>query len=135
MKNGTTYPFNDLSGYLAMKFGAHTNIFQVYLDSNGMQHFNETKYDEVGLAYSGAQYTWQMFMVKNFHIVIFLLLLTFPQWVASYMSSFAWCGLFLGPKIYRMWKARSQSGAYYQDRLRYICMVPIPYQNTVIDDF
>lgn len=28
-----------------------------------MQHFNETKYDEVGLAYSGAQYTWQMFMV------------------------------------------------------------------------
>ncbi|KAL2698715.1 hypothetical protein AAEP93_010103 [Penicillium crustosum] len=72
----------------------------VYLDSNGMQHINETKYDEVGLAYSGAQYTWQMFM-----------------WVASYMSSFAWCGLFLGPKIYRMWKARNQSGAYHQDRL------------------
>ncbi|CRL23390.1 Oligopeptide transporter OPT superfamily [Penicillium camemberti] len=84
MKNGTTYPFNDL----------------IYLDSNGMQHFNETKYDEVGLAYSGAQYTWQMFM-----------------WVASYMSSFVWCGLFLGPKIYRIWKARNQSGAYYQDRL------------------
>ncbi|OQD64612.1 hypothetical protein PENPOL_c007G07746 [Penicillium polonicum] len=58
MKNGTVYPFNDL----------------IYLDSNGMQHFNETKYDEVGLAYSGAQYTWQMFM-----------------WVASYMSSFVWC--------------------------------------------
>ncbi|KAJ5509733.1 hypothetical protein N7527_011876 [Penicillium freii] len=82
MKNGTVYPFNDL----------------IYLDSNGMQHFNETKYDKVGLAYSGAQYTWQIFV-----------------WVASYMSSFV--GLFLGPKIYRMWKARKQSGAYYQDRL------------------
>lgn len=33
-----------------------------------MQHINETKYDEVGLAYSGAQYTWQMFMVSKFHI-------------------------------------------------------------------
>ncbi|KAF4768045.1 hypothetical protein HAV15_002599 [Penicillium sp. str.  len=94
MKNGTTYPFNDL----------------IYLDSNGMQHFNETKYDEVGLAYSGAQYTWQMFM-----------------WVASYMSSFVWCGLFLGPKIYRIWKARNQSGAYYQDRLReWIALTLVP---------
>jgi hypothetical protein len=36
----------------------------VYLESNGMQHVNETKYEEVGLAYSGAQYTWQMFMAS-----------------------------------------------------------------------
>lgn len=67
MKNGTTYPFNDLSGYLAMTFREYADYFQVYLDSNGMQHFNETKYDEVGLAYSGAQYTWQMFMVRIPH--------------------------------------------------------------------
>ncbi|KAJ0414203.1 OPT oligopeptide transporter protein-domain-containing protein [Aspergillus carlsbadensis] len=83
-KNGSAYPFNDL----------------IYLDSNGMQHVNETKYDEVGLAYSGAQYTWQMFM-----------------WVASYMSSYVWCAFFLGPKIYRIWKARKQAGSYHQDRL------------------
>ncbi|KAL4933111.1 OPT family oligopeptide transporter [Aspergillus undulatus] len=84
-KKGSAYPFNDL----------------IYLDSNGMQHVNETKYEEVGLAYSGAQYTWQMFM-----------------WVASYMSSYVWCAVFLGPKIYKIWKARKQSGAYHQDRLR-----------------
>ncbi|KAL5002852.1 OPT oligopeptide transporter protein-domain-containing protein [Aspergillus recurvatus] len=84
-KNGSAYPFNDL----------------IYLDSNGMQHVNETKYEEAGLAYSGAQYTWQMFM-----------------WVASYMSSYVWCALFLGPKMYKIWKARKQSGAYHQDRLR-----------------
>lgn len=43
-------------------------LLQVYIDSNGMQHVNETRYDEVGLAYSGAQYTWQIFMVESiFH--------------------------------------------------------------------
>ncbi|KAL2836880.1 OPT oligopeptide transporter protein-domain-containing protein [Aspergillus pseudoustus] len=83
-KNGSAYPFNDL----------------IYLDSKGVQHVNETRYGEVGLAYSGAQYTWQMFM-----------------WVASYMSSYVWCGFFLGPKIYKIWKARKQAGAYHQDRL------------------
>ncbi|KAL2854567.1 OPT oligopeptide transporter protein-domain-containing protein [Aspergillus pseudodeflectus] len=83
-KNGSAYPFNDL----------------IYLDSNGIQHVNETKYEQVGLAYSGAQYTWQMFM-----------------WVASYMSSYVWCAFFLGPKIYKIWKARKQAGNYHQDRL------------------
>ncbi|KAL4784655.1 OPT oligopeptide transporter protein-domain-containing protein [Aspergillus varians] len=86
-KNGSAYPFNDL----------------IYLDSNGMQHVNETKYEEIGLAYSGAQYTWQMFM-----------------WVASYMSSYVWCALFLGPKVYKIWKARKQGGAYHNDRLSQI---------------
>ncbi|KAL2801979.1 OPT oligopeptide transporter protein-domain-containing protein [Aspergillus granulosus] len=83
-KNRSSYPFNDL----------------IYLDSNGIQHVNETKYEEVGLAYSGAQYTWQMFM-----------------WVASYMSTYVWCAFFLGPKIYKIWKARKQAGEYHQDRL------------------
>ncbi|KAL4733385.1 OPT oligopeptide transporter protein-domain-containing protein [Aspergillus similis] len=83
-KNGSAYPFNNL----------------IYLDPNGMHHVNETKYEDVGLAYSGAQYTWQMFM-----------------WVASYMSSYVWCALFLGPKMYNIWKARKRSGAYHQDRL------------------
>ncbi|CAG8387696.1 unnamed protein product [Penicillium salamii] len=84
-KNGSVYPLNDL----------------IYVDSSGMQHVNGTKYDEVGLAYSGAQYTWQIFM-----------------WVASYMSSYIWCALFFGPKIHKMWKARKQSAAYHQDKLR-----------------
>ncbi|KAL4881631.1 OPT oligopeptide transporter protein-domain-containing protein [Aspergillus karnatakaensis] len=83
-KNGSAYPFNDL----------------IYLDSNGLQHVNETKYEEVGLAYSGAQYTWQTFM-----------------WFASYLSSYVWCALFLGPKIWKIWKARKQTGRYHQDRL------------------
>ncbi|KAL5332425.1 OPT oligopeptide transporter protein-domain-containing protein [Aspergillus crustosus] len=64
-KNGSIYPFNDL----------------IYLDSNGLQHVNETKYEEVGLAYSGAQYTWQTCM-----------------WFASYLSS-EWGALALVPTV------------------------------------
>lgn len=67
----------------------------------------------------------------TFCMAPFLLLLTFSQWVASYMSSYVWCGLFLGPEIYKMWKTRKQSGAYYQDRLRYLRMVPISYKDTL----
>ncbi|CAI0652967.1 unnamed protein product [Colletotrichum noveboracense] len=83
-KNGSDYPFESL----------------IYTDSNGNQHVNETRYHEVGLAYSGAQYTWEIFM-----------------WYASYISSFVWCGLFLGPKIVKIWKARKDKGEYHQDRL------------------
>ncbi|KAH8586419.1 OPT oligopeptide transporter [Bisporella sp. PMI_857] len=83
-KNGSTYPFNSL----------------IYTDAKGIQHVNETKYEEIGLAYSGAQYTWEIFM-----------------WYASYISAFVWCGLFLGPKIFAIWKARKQLGEYHTDRL------------------
>ncbi|KAI8179697.1 hypothetical protein K4K52_002190 [Colletotrichum sp. SAR 10_76] len=38
-------------------------------------------------------------------------------WYASYISSFVWCGLFLGPKIVKIWKARKDKGEYHQDRL------------------
>ncbi|GJC78502.1 oligopeptide transporter 2 [Colletotrichum liriopes] len=84
-KNGSAYPFESL----------------IYTDSSGVQHVNETAYHEVGLAYSGAQYTWEIFM-----------------WYASYISSFVWCGLFLGPKVAKIWKARKAEGEYHQDRLR-----------------
>ncbi|KAK1991360.1 OPT oligopeptide transporter [Colletotrichum falcatum] len=77
-KNGSAYPFESLS----------------------IQRVNETAYHEVGLAYSGAQYTWEIFM-----------------WYASYISAFVWCGLFLGPKVARIWKARKAEGEYHQDRL------------------
>ncbi|KAJ5976808.1 hypothetical protein N7501_000150 [Penicillium viridicatum] len=86
MKNGTVYPFNDL----------------IYLDSNGMQHFNETKYDEVGLAYSGAQYTWQMFMVNNFRIATILLLLTSSHRIIHRYPSITkweWVALTLVPTL------------------------------------
>ncbi|TDZ40960.1 Oligopeptide transporter 5 [Colletotrichum trifolii] len=85
-KNGSSYPFESL----------------IYTDDSGVQHVNETAYHEVGLAYSGAQYTWEIFM-----------------WYASYVSSFVWCGLFLGPKIAKIWKARKAEGEYHQDRLRH----------------
>ncbi|KAL3421551.1 putative plant-like oligopeptide transporter [Phlyctema vagabunda] len=83
-KNGSSYPFTSL----------------IYTDSNNIQHVNETRYEEIGLAYSGAQYTWGIFM-----------------WYASYISSFVWCGLFLGPKISKIWKARKAEGNFHQDRL------------------
>ena len=35
----------------------------VYTDLKGVQHVNETRYHEIGLAYSGAQYMWDIFMV------------------------------------------------------------------------
>lgn len=40
------------------------------------------------------------------------------QWYASYISSFVWCGLFLGPKVMKLWKARKELGSYHTDRLR-----------------
>ncbi|EFX03567.1 putative plant-like oligopeptide transporter [Grosmannia clavigera kw1407] len=83
-KNGTKYPVN----------------YMIYTDSKGMQHVNETRFHEVGLAYSGAQYLWEIFM-----------------WYASYISSFVWCGLFLAPKLRAMWKARRSLDSFHTDRL------------------
>ncbi|KAK8853053.1 hypothetical protein IAR55_003754 [Kwoniella newhampshirensis] len=83
-KNGSAYPFNDL----------------LYTDPSGQQVFNETRYEEVGLAYSGAQYLWEIFM-----------------WYASYISSFVWCGLFLGPTVWRIYKAWRARETIHKDRL------------------
>ncbi|OCF76766.1 hypothetical protein I204_02468 [Kwoniella mangroviensis CBS 8886] len=83
-KNGSSYPFNSL----------------LYTDASGSQIFNETRYDEIGLAYSGAQYLWEIFM-----------------WYASYISSFVWCGLFLGPNIAHVWTSWRARKAAHNDRL------------------
>ncbi|OCF42319.1 hypothetical protein I317_03823 [Kwoniella heveanensis CBS 569] len=84
-KNGSAYPFNSI----------------LYTDKNsGLQVFNETRYDEVGLAYSGAAYLWGIFF-----------------WYASYVSSFVWCGLFMAPNIIRAWKAWRSKKALHNDRL------------------
>ncbi|KAL2289580.1 hypothetical protein FJTKL_01837 [Diaporthe vaccinii] len=65
-KNGTSYPFKTL----------------LYTDSSGSQQVNKTRYEEVGLSYAGAQFTWGIFM-----------------WYASYISSYVWAALFLAPKL------------------------------------
>ncbi|KAK7741861.1 hypothetical protein SLS53_004928 [Cytospora paraplurivora] len=86
-KNGSSYPFESL----------------LYTDASGTQQVNETAYNEVGLSYAGAQYTWSIFM-----------------WYASYMSSYIWAALFLAPKIKNLWKNRKNLGQYRTDRLRLI---------------
>lgn len=62
-KNGSTYPVDSLSKRPLSRDLAFANRVEVYTDSSGTQHVNETRYAEVGLAYSGAQYTWEIFMV------------------------------------------------------------------------
>ncbi|CAN8096086.1 unnamed protein product [Discula destructiva] len=86
-KNGTSYPFTSL----------------LYIDSSGNQQVNETKYEEIGLCYAGAQFTWGIFM-----------------WYASYISSYIWTALFLGPKIKALWKNRKNLAGYRTDRLNRI---------------
>lgn len=48
----------------------------------------------------------------------------FAQWYASYVSAYVWCGLFLGPKIARLWKSRSNLEGYHKDRLRLV-LIPV----------
>ncbi|KAJ7735539.1 OPT oligopeptide transporter [Mycena maculata] len=82
-KNGTSYPF--------------TKVLSVV---NGEQVFNQTMYNEVGLAYAGAQYMWEIFFSYT-----------------SYLSAFVWFGLFLGPKLVNIYKARRGRRSAHTDRL------------------
>ncbi|KAJ7174114.1 OPT oligopeptide transporter [Mycena crocata] len=82
-KNGSSYPFSSLLSVV-----------------NGQQVFNQTRYDEVGLAYAGAQYMWGIFF-----------------WYASYISAFVWFGLFVGPKLVHIYKARRARRSAHTDRL------------------
>ncbi|KAJ4389340.1 hypothetical protein N0V93_006807 [Gnomoniopsis smithogilvyi] len=86
-KNGSDYPFTSL----------------IYTDASGNQQVNETKYEEIGLCYAGAQYTWEIFL-----------------WYASYISSYVWAGLFLAPKIKKLWQNRANLATYRTDRLNRI---------------
>ncbi|KAJ7443213.1 OPT oligopeptide transporter [Mycena galericulata] len=82
-KNGSSYPF--------------TTILSVV---DGQQVFNEPIYNEVGLAYAGAQYMWEIFF-----------------WYASYVSAFVWFGIFVGPKLVKIYKARRERKSVHTDRL------------------
>lgn len=76
-KNGTDYPFQSLREPLFKSLllihlilpthlpitASRTDGLKVYTDSAGNQQVNETRYEEVGLSYAGAQYTWGIFMV------------------------------------------------------------------------
>lgn len=77
-RNGTSYPFQTLresllQAVLTKPFrrttisnrpaASFTDDPKVYTDSSGSQQVNETRYEEVGLSYAGAQFTWGIFMV------------------------------------------------------------------------
>lgn len=40
------------------------------------------------------------------------------QWYASYISSYVWAGLFLGPKIRDLWKNRHNLSQFRKDKLK-----------------
>ncbi|KAJ7137016.1 OPT oligopeptide transporter protein-domain-containing protein [Mycena epipterygia] len=107
--------FGDLWGSPTYKYAVHTHHEQRPVEENGssypfsslldkvggQQVFNQTKvlsqYDEVGLAYAGAQYMWGIFF-----------------WFAS---------LFFGPKLVHIYKARRARKSAHTDRLTKLIQV------------
>nr|GAT43265.1 OPT oligopeptide transporter [Mycena chlorophos] len=80
--NGSSYPFTSL------------------LLPDGQ--LNQTRYEEVGLAYAGAQYLWDIFFAY-----------------AAFISSFVWMVLFAGPQVSAAVKAAWTGTHVRQDPLRY----------------
>lgn len=99
-----------------------------------------SQYDEVGLAYAGAQYMcvpcrFQVAtddnylypyrvggvsssgkpLYRNAGTGIFTL-----RRYASYISAFVWFGLFVGPKLVHIYKARRARKSAHTDRLTYV---------------
>ncbi|KAF7344027.1 OPT oligopeptide transporter [Mycena venus] len=79
-KNGSAYPFASL------------------LTKDGQ--LNQTRYDEVGLAYAGAQYLWCIFFAY-----------------AAFISSFVWMILFAGPQLLAAVKSVFTGKRVHADRL------------------
>ncbi|KAJ6485410.1 OPT oligopeptide transporter protein-domain-containing protein [Mycena vitilis] len=79
-KNGSAYPFASL------------------LTKDGQ--FNQTRYEQVGVAYAGAQYLWDIFFAY-----------------AAFISSFVWMGLFAGPQIVAVFKSLFTGKRVHTDRL------------------
>ncbi|KAJ7153240.1 OPT oligopeptide transporter [Mycena filopes] len=79
-KNGSAYPFASM------------------LTKDGQ--FNQTRYDEVGLAYAGAQFLWCNFFAY-----------------AAFISSFVWMALFAGPQIVAVVKSLFTGKRVHRDRL------------------
>ncbi|KAJ7831378.1 OPT oligopeptide transporter [Mycena olivaceomarginata] len=79
-KNGSTYPFT----FMLTKDG----------------QLNQTRYNEVGLAYAGAQYLWCIFFAY-----------------ATFISSFVWMCLFTGPQILAAVKSLFTGDRVHNDRL------------------
>ncbi|KAJ6575778.1 OPT oligopeptide transporter [Mycena vulgaris] len=79
-KNGSAYPFTSL------------------LTKAG--ELNQTKYDEVGVAYAGAQYLWCIFFAY-----------------AAFISALVWMALFAGPQITAAIKSLFTGKRVHHDRL------------------
>lgn len=47
-------------------------------------------------------------------------LVVYPNRYASYISAFTWAGLYLGPNIMRVIRARKNVETVHKDRLRYV---------------
>ncbi|KAJ7697833.1 OPT oligopeptide transporter [Mycena rosella] len=92
--------YNIMSNGLFQKNGSAYPFASLLDTIDGQQVFNQTKYGEVGLAYAGAQYMWGIFF-----------------WYASYISAFVWFGLFVGPKLLKIYKARRARKSAHVDRL------------------
>ncbi|KAF7326167.1 putative plant-like oligopeptide transporter [Mycena kentingensis (nom. inval.)] len=100
-QNGTAYPF--------------ATILSVV---NGEQVFNQTMYDQVGLAYAGAAYMWGIFF-----------------WYASYLSAFVWFGLFVGPKLARIWRARRDDASRRASRDRLTKIIEANYNEVTLAEW
>ncbi|KAJ7730150.1 OPT oligopeptide transporter [Mycena metata] len=79
-KNGSAYPFASM------------------LTKDGQ--LNQTRYNEVGVAYAGAQYLWCLFFAY-----------------AAFISSFVWMALFAGPQIFAVVKSLFTGKRVHRDRL------------------
>ncbi|KAJ7153089.1 OPT oligopeptide transporter [Mycena crocata] len=93
-KNGTAYPFASIRELLQLNLTPH--------------------YDEVGVAYAGAQYLWVIFFSY-----------------ATFMSSFVWMFLFHGPRILAAIKSIMAGKRVHNDRLSNL-MKPYPEVSTRI---
>lgn len=119
LKIGTTYPFTSLSKSSGSPCDLSRLVIALKSTRTPMAYRRSMKRDMSNLdlltqAHSThGRSSWSVTFLFNIdgHLTLVY------RWYASYISSFAWCGLFLGPKIAHLWKVRKTPGAYHKDRL------------------
>ncbi|KAF7373948.1 OPT oligopeptide transporter [Mycena sanguinolenta] len=97
-KNGSAYPFNSL-----LTHDGQLNQTRVRAATIEITYHPEPflQYDEIGLAYAGAQYLWCLFFAY-----------------AAFISSFVWMIVFAGPQIMAVMKSFFTGKHVHTDRLR-----------------
>ncbi|KAJ6543267.1 OPT oligopeptide transporter [Mycena vulgaris] len=110
-KNGSSYPFASLLSVVdGQQVFTQTKV-PLFSASGETDPDIHGQYDEVGLAYAGAQYMWGIFF-----------------WYASYISAFVWFGLFVGPKLVHIYKSRRARKSAHTDRLtEWLALFTIPF--------